>query len=1036
MSNRPSKQSVAKLCGVFDNPTEEMRNICAEMLKEKDPNEEINGIKLDNAQVILALGFRELLSAFIKQKLTPYESHPFYDLILEICEVKRLELELGESLQYLKFVNEYRFVFYHDGPQSRDPWTMRLINDPRDARISLENAIGEIIGEKDSFFSASNTNMTDTQIDYVRTVNHSWSPKSPDMLKERTGDEFRAYWNELLTQQLKHHVSRLLSNVTKRAKIGNIPEQLTKIFASLEFTFLSRYDLNQILEFLSENLLSMVEELSGSQRVQAKTAGRLPLSKENIEDLFETIRYPLAYPQVGELAAKRVKEDLIKQFKGLEIEPSLIGRLKVYMRDRFTKALVPPGHRVGMIAAQAAGENASQAGLRSFHHAGISSGTGFDRIHSITKMSKKNPFTTIALKGMPGRDKVYQYSQMIESTLVGDICQFSIGRTDESVEEAHEIFKDTPVYAAEEGGWQERYIELVKVLGEKKKSRPLQRPPWIIRLTCDRDAMVQKKISMYDISSAIEEVKKDVRVIPSDIIEGIIDIYVDISSVAKNSSAIYQYLRLYALNTIRNVRVKGLSSFEKTLVEKYSIIKFIDAIEQKGEDTLVTFSKKDVAYNGVPVDQIIGLLKIKADNENVKIDHENDYEYMLRNTNAKKLRSRLIEQDVVLLSDVVPKEVREEEGILRVQLDKDLLQKTHEVSVVALIDFFSRQNGLRQFESVDIHFNRHTFLLTLSHAQSFGPDSILQNMREAQILPEDILTTAQKDDMTLRFPEIPTSLDVSKLETFVASYGIVMQLNVNKKPENLEVVEFELVLNPLDLNTAFQMLLRVVNGCKPIPSVFTSNARQKYSDRYRILAKGVNTLQLTTLPFVNIYASIPSSPMEIFEYFDIEATQSYCYSELVINGGKDVGNRHLGLLADTLTYMGVPVKMDITGKKATEGGVLAVASFQQTFQIMLDSSAANLSDDIRGNVSITLVGDFSRSERSKKVHEDPRLDSAVEQLMNATTTKAGHAAKVPEKTHRRRKITRGVPEPEQPVPKTSAKDLNDRANELSENIIL
>lgn len=238
----------------------------------------------------------------------------------------------------------------------------------------------------------------------------------------------------------------------------------------------------------------------------------------------------------------------------------------------------------------------------------------------------------------------------------------------------------------------------------------------------------------------------------------------------------------------------------------------------------------------------------------------------------------------------------------------------------------------------------------------------------------------------------------------------------------------------IPLEDAWESLLEVTKNCQVTPTVFESIAKQKYAHRYRILVKGAGTLALSRLPFVNIYATIPSSPMEIFDHFDIEAVQSYCYSELVINAGQNVGNRHLGLLADTLTYMGVPIKMDIEGKKASEGGVLATASFQQAFDVMIDASAANLSDDIRSNVTMTLVGDFTRSERAQEINEDPRLDSTIDRLMSASLfeSRTGKTAELPKQRRRRKPEVQQAPQI--PVPQNLEFDLVQAAADIQDEI--
>lgn len=1003
MNIAPSKRIVEGFYKLFENPNEEMGKIRDGMLEKKPTGtfaKEVEGVKLDTVQAILAFGFRDLLDLHIEKILEEYKNHPMYDLIIDITRRRSRELELKISTELFGFEAEFDHFFRKKEIRKIPPWTNKLIesfDNAKNAISRIEGFINDLVGDKNSFFSPDGNGITREQLKYIRTVDHEWDPKTPVDLSGNSA-QFRSKWNSLMSRLMKKYCDKLLSDITDLRKIRTIIGDLYKILDKVDYIYMLQTDLEDMKEFLKENLLNVVVELSSTRIVPSKSTYRKEISPENLEQLMGVISYPLAHGQVAEIAAERVRKNLLKQFKGVQIEPSLIGKLEVHMAAQFKKALVPPGHRVGLIAAQAAGENASQAGLRSFHHAGISGGTGFERIEAITGMSKKNAFTIVALKGMPSRDTVYHYSRLIESTMLGDFCQFSIGRTNPEVPEADEIFGDTPVYIAEKGGWQERFVAIDEALGVKGGSRPsFKRPDWIVRIKCDSDFMVQNKISMGQIASSIEFAFKDYRVITSDIVTGLIDVYPEVSK--SESSAIYSYLKISVIRNLNTIKVKGLTGFEKTLVEKYSIVKFIDSVEQKGENAFVRFSQRDIAYNGVPKKQIIGLLRSKKGDPQAQIITENGFEFVVPNMNAKELHKKLIEQEVVKLEGAIS-EVQETEQILKVTLNRKLLRIENDVPMQSIKDFFSQQNGLRHFDSVDIFFNPDTFVLSISPSKSFTGPIVLEQMKEFRILPEEILNNALHEDTKITLKDVPTNTEVEKLQNFISSYGTTLNLTIPKSSKSAGKVTMIIDLNPMGLSEAYQSLLKITKGCDVVPTVFVSAKKQMFSDRYRILAQGANTLSLLRAPFVNIYATIPSSPIEIFEHFDIEATQAYCYGELVLNAGGSVGNRHLGLLADTLTYMGVPTKMDIAGKKMTEGGVMATASFQQPFQIMLDSSAANISDEIRSNVSMTLVGDFERAERGKTVHEDPRLDSAIGKLMSATLFESNYKESVPEKPKR------------------------------------
>ena len=171
----------------------------------------------------------------------------------------------------------------------------------------------------------------------------------------------------------------------------------------------------------------------------------------------------------------------------------------------YKNAIVAPGEMVGMIAAQSIGEPTTQMTLNTFHFAGVASKSnvtrGVPRIEEILSLSEnpKNPSVTICLPSDQegSRENAQKLIPMIEHTKLNeivssvDIC-FDPDDLNSLIEE--DVDALTQYYEFERlvdqcGGQQ--------LVSSKKKSK------WIIRMEMDKEAMLDKNITMDDINFAI-----------------------------------------------------------------------------------------------------------------------------------------------------------------------------------------------------------------------------------------------------------------------------------------------------------------------------------------------------------------------------------------------------------------------------------------------------------------------------------------------------------------------------------------------------
>jgi hypothetical protein len=626
-------------------------------------------------------------------------------------------------------------------------------------------------------------------------------------------------------------------------------------------------------------------------------------------------------------------------------------------------------------------------------------------------------FTKIELLGMPTREEAAVFARKLEETYIPDLCEIHIGRTSEDVPDTHGIFGDSPVFVMEKGGWQERYISIIRKLGQSHQTqgRPsFDRPPWIVRLVCKKEKMFQARISPANIAMIIEERYNNYRAIPSDFYTGLIDVYVTLDGKGapgdEPQDRAHSELQLEVKPQLRGISLQSVIGFSKTLVEKYSITRFISRVTHSQGGHVVEFSSKDIRYNGVPLEQLDEFVRYKA-GKDVQVEVSKDGLTFTLKGFVGNLHAHLIALATIKLEDAV-KEVKgsgkeggmggeerrgkgggegeersgkeegkregetEERDTFKIALNRDFLRVQNGVAVESLVDFFAKQNELKTFESVEIGFDRNTFVVTIGRASGFTPEGIVSEFKRFNI-SDNIETTAD----SIIFNNVKDTGDLERFQIAVESYSRTL-VTVTKPKER----KITLTLYPLHFEAAWSLLVNVNTGCQIIPTTFVAQRWQRLSERYRILARGIGLDQLAFLPFVNIYATISSTPMEHFEVFGIEAARKYIMNELATNAGSNVGNRHLSLIADAMTYVGQPIKVKLSGKRATMAGAIATASMEQSLKLLLDSSLANAQDELKSAAGMTFIGDFDRGSlpTSKREEEEKELESVLSSIFDVT----------------------------------------------------
>ncbi|KAH6634233.1 DNA-directed RNA polymerase II largest subunit [Chaetomium sp. MPI-SDFR-AT-0129] len=181
------------------------------------------------------------------------------------------------------------------------------------------------------------------------------------------------------------------------------------------------------------------------------------------------------------------------------------------LENRWSRSMVAPGEMVGVLAAQSIGEPATQMTLNTFHFAGVSSKNvtlGVPRLKEILNVAKdiKTPSMVVYLdaKNATQEDAKRMRSAVEHTTL-------------RSVTAVTEIYYDPDVTFTtipEDFDMVESYF-LIPDSSDQDSIENQSR--WLLRLTLDRQKMLDKGLRVEDVAQRIkDEYKKDVAVIFSD----------------------------------------------------------------------------------------------------------------------------------------------------------------------------------------------------------------------------------------------------------------------------------------------------------------------------------------------------------------------------------------------------------------------------------------------------------------------------------------------------------------------------------------
>jgi DNA-directed RNA polymerase II subunit RPB1 len=293
----------------------------------------------------------------------------------------------------------------------------------------------------------------------------------------------------------------------------------------------------------------------------------------------------------------------------------------------YKRAIVAPGEMVGMIAAQSIGEPTTQLTLNTFHSAGVASKSnvtrGVPRIEEILSLSEntKNPSLTIYMKREEETDKEIVRDKIpnVELTILREIVESieicfdpddmnTLIEQDKAVMsqyfEFEQMVDECMGGAKAEGGSAvvgvEAGSESVATPSASgsggENAPPSDKSKWVIRMTLDKESMLDRKISMDDVHFALKNMyDKEVTCMYADYNDDNLVFRIRLNNVITNSKkknnalSLDQSDQIYILknfqdNMLNNVVLRGIKGLSKVLLRKItdSLIK-VDSTYTKKE---------------------------------------------------------------------------------------------------------------------------------------------------------------------------------------------------------------------------------------------------------------------------------------------------------------------------------------------------------------------------------------------------------------------------------------------------------------------
>jgi len=368
-----------------------------------------------------------------------------------------------------------------------------------------------------------------------------------------------------LLKKSKEYIDYLLES--RDSIVKNILKNNFKSSVNLPVSFVNI--IKNIKENQNENTIIDITPLEVFELIEEniENLNKIYFCKPN--NLFKVLYYYYLTPK-----------DLLmnKKFTKKSIELLLIKINSYYKR-----AIISPGEMVGMIAAQSIGEPTTQLTLNTFHFAGVASKSnvtrGVPRIEEILSLSEnpKNPSCTVYVNEMKKYDQneVKEYINELEFTILKELI---------NVAELCFDPNDNKTLMGSDIDFINNYNLFESLLddcGSVTDNGNKDQSKWVIRLTLNRNTMLDKNITMEDINFAIANAYSNLSCAYSDYNSDDLIFRIKLNKNSQNKKkkgkqnmdTLDQSDEIYILKNLlddimNNLIIRGIKNIKKVLLRK------------------------------------------------------------------------------------------------------------------------------------------------------------------------------------------------------------------------------------------------------------------------------------------------------------------------------------------------------------------------------------------------------------------------------------------------------------------------------------
>ena len=244
---------------------------------------------------------------------------------------------------------------------------------------------------------------------------------------------------------------------------------------------------------------------------------------------------------------------------------------------RYKKSIVNPGEMVGMIAAQSIGEPTTQMTLNTFHYAGVASKSnvtrGVPRMEELLTITAniKNPSITVYMTedDETDKEKATNIIAILEHTKLNNFVNTC------------EIYYDpNPIDTTykEDNEFMGEYKDILSILTEcidKNYEKGVTSNNWVLRMTFDKNKMLDSNITIQYIHYALKEIYEDkINCFYNDMNEDNIVFKIQLNTdTKKNKIGVDESDHIYMIKSfqdklLNDIAIRGIKNIEKVNIRK------------------------------------------------------------------------------------------------------------------------------------------------------------------------------------------------------------------------------------------------------------------------------------------------------------------------------------------------------------------------------------------------------------------------------------------------------------------------------------